>query len=269
MDNANKERQTMSPAPIIETRNATMRFGELTAVNGVTFAMAEGEAVGIIGPNGAGKTTFFNLLTGLFLPTAGKIFFEGREITRVPPHQRVMRGIVRTFQLVSVFDSLRVVDNLILAVIRFKKHSASKGRFFFANAHQPEVTAASMDVLKTMGIADKALFMTSELSYGDKRKLEIGVALSLNPRILLLDEPFAGLSDREIGEVSEIIVRVKKNLSLIIIEHKISRICDLVGRLSVMHEGRLIAEGPPEEVLRNPLVREVYWGKEEGLLCSV
>ncbi len=259
----------MQGNPIIETRHATMRFGELTAVNDVSFAMKEGEAVGVIGPNGAGKTTFFNLLTGLYIPTGGSILFEGREITKVPPHRRVMRGIVRTFQLVSVFNSLSVVDNLILAVIRFKRHSASKGRFFFSDAHQPDVTSASMEILKTMGIEKKALFMTSELSYGDKRKLEIGVALSLNPRILLLDEPFAGLSDQEIGEVSGIIERVKKSLSLIIIEHKISRICDLVGRLSVMHEGRLIAEGPPEEVLRNPLVREVYWGKEEGLLCSV
>ena len=259
----------MKEHSIIETRNATMRFGDLTAVNGVNFSMAKGEAIGVIGPNGAGKTTFFNLLTGFHRPTEGEIIFDGKDITRMPPHKRVMTGIVRTFQLVSVFDSLKVVDNLILAVIRFGRHSSSKGRFFFADAHQPDVMEASMAVLKTMGIANKALLMTSELSYGDKRKLEIGVALSLNPRILLLDEPFAGLSDQEIGEVSEIIRRVKENFSLVIIEHKISRICSLVGRLSVMHEGRLIAEGVPEEVLCDALVREVYWGKEEGLVCSV
>ena len=111
--------------------------------------------------------------------------------------------------------------------------------------------------------------MTSELSYGDKRKLEIAVALSMKPKILLLDEPFAGLSDQEIGEVAAIIATVKQGISLVIIEHKISRIVDLVGRLSVMHEGRLIAEGPPSQVLSDPLVREVYWGKEEGLTCSV
>ena len=246
-----------------------MRFGDLTAVNDVSFSMAEREAVGVIGPNGAGKTTFFNLLTGLLLPTGGKIIYAGKDITTTPPHKRVMMGIVRTFQLVSVFDSLRVVDNLILAITRFGRHYASQGRFFFVDAHQADVMEASMDVLKTMGIANKALLMTSELSYGDKRKLEIAVALSLNPRILLLDEPFAGLSDQEIGEVSEIIRRVKESFSLVIIEHKISRIVDLVGRLSVMHEGRLIAEGVPEDVLRNALVREVYWGKEEGLVCSV
>ncbi|MBP1736086.1 MAG: amino acid/amide transporter ATP-binding protein 1, family [Deltaproteobacteria bacterium] len=126
-----------------------------------------------------------------------------------------------------------------------------------------------MEELEVMGITDKAKLMTSELSYGDKRKLEIAVALSLKPKILLLDEPFAGLSDQEIGEVSHIISRVKEKLSLVIIEHKISRIVDLIQRLCVMHEGKLIAEGVPQEVLSNPNVREVYWGKEEGLTCSV
>ena len=223
----------------------------------------------MIGPNGAGKTTFFNLLTGLFVPTGGKIFFDGADITKVPPHKRVMKGIVRTFQLVSVFDSLPVIDNLILAILRFGGPKASATKFLFANAHQSVVMDEALEALQTMGIAGKANLMTSELSYGDKRKLEIAVALSLRPRILLLDEPFAGLSDQEIGEVSEIIRRVKEGFSLVIIEHKISRIVDLVGRLSVMHEGRLIAEGIPEAVLCNPLVREVYWGKEEGLKCSV
>jgi len=231
--------------------------------------MMEGEAVGIIGSNGAGKTTFFNLLTGMFPPTSGAVFYDGKDITQVPPHKRVMMGMVRTFQLVSVFDSLTVVDNLILSVMRSREQQRPKGGFFFADARHPSVLKICKEALATMGIEDKANFMTSVLSYGDKRKLEIAVALSLKPRILLLDEPFAGLGDFEIEEVSSIIRRVKENFSFIIIEHKISRIVDLVQRLSVMHEGRLIAEGVPAEVLRNPLVREVYWGKEEGLACSV
>jgi branched-chain amino acid transport system ATP-binding protein len=253
----------------IETKGVTIRFNGLTAVDGVDFTMKEGEAVGIIGPNGAGKTTFFNLLTGLFPPTEGHIFFDGKEITKVPPHKRVMAGIVRTFQLVSVFDSLRVMDNLILSTIRFRKDHGSKGRFFFADAHQPDIMETCYQALDTMGISGKADLMTSELSYGDKRKLEIAVALSLNPRVLLLDEPFAGLSDFEIVEVLNIIEKVKAKFSLVLIEHKISRIVDLVERLCVMHEGKLIAQGIPDEVLCNALVREVYWGKEEGLVCSV
>ena len=259
----------MGKSNIIETKGVTIKFNGLLAVDGVDFSMKEGEAVGIIGSNGAGKTTFFNLLTGLFPPTSGAIFYDGKEITRMPPNKRVMMGMVRTFQLVSVFDSLTVVDNLILSVLRSRQNKGPKGGFFFADARHSSVLQTCEEALATMGIEDKANLMTSELSYGDKRKLEIAVALSLKPRILLLDEPFAGLGDYEIGEVSSIIRRVKENFSFIIIEHKISRIVDLVQRLSVMHEGRLIAEGMPAEVLSNPLVREVYWGKEEGLVCSV
>ncbi len=255
--------------PIIETKGVTIRFNGLTAVDKVDFNMREGEAIGIIGPNGAGKTTFFNLLTGLFPPTEGTIFFNGRDVTATPPHKRVMMGLVRTFQLVSVFDSLRVIDNLILSVIRFGNRGRSKGRFLFAQAHQPDIMDTCLKALTTMGIETKAGLMTSELSYGDKRKLEIAVALSLNPKVLLLDEPFAGLGDLEITEVSRIIQQVKTKFSLVIIEHKISRIVDLVQRLCVMHEGKMIAEGIPREVLCNALVREVYWGKEEGLACSV
>lgn len=253
----------------METRGATKEFNGLRAVDGVDFRIADGEAVGIIGPNGAGKTTFFNLLTGLFPPSQGSVFFAGREITKEPPYNRVMLGIVRTFQLVSVFDSLKVSENLVLSNVRFGSDYASKRRFFFSDAHRPEMTARCSQALHVMGIERKADLMTSELSYGDKRKLEIAVALSMKPKILLLDEPFAGLSDQEIGEVAAIIATVKQGISLVIIEHKISRIVDLVGRLSVMHEGRLIAEGPPGQVLSDPLVREVYWGKEEGLTCSV
>lgn len=259
----------MSANPIIETKKATIRFNGLTAVDTVDFRMEAGEAVGIIGPNGAGKTTFFNLLTGLYTPTEGAIVFSGKDITKVPPHKRVTLGIIRTFQLVSVFDSLPVIDNLALSTIRFGEVYGRKGKFFFANVHSRRIMDACMEKLEVLGIADKADLMTSELSYGDKRKLEIAVALSLNPKILLLDEPFAGLSDSEIGEVSIIIDRVKKNLSFVIIEHKISRIVDMVGRLCVMHEGRLIADGPPNQVLCDATVREVYWGKEEGLTCSV
>ncbi len=259
----------MSANPIIETKKATIRFNGLTAVDTVDFRMEAGEAVGVIGPNGAGKTTFFNLLTGLYTPTEGAILFSGKDITKVPPHRRVALGIIRTFQLVSVFDALPVIDNLALSTIRFGENYGGKGKFFFANVHSQRIMKACMEKLEVLGISDKADLMTSELSYGDKRKLEIAVALSLNPKILLLDEPFAGLSDSEIGEVSVIINRVKKDLSFVIIEHKISRIVDMVGRLCVMHEGRLIADGPPNQVLCDATVREVYWGKEEGLTCSV
>ena len=258
----------MAGRTLIETKGVSKRFGSLTAVDNVTFGIDEGEAVGIIGPNGAGKTTFFNLLTGLFPPTEGSISLSGKEITKAPPYKRVMMGVARTFQLVSVFDSLRAVDNLVLSHVRCSGRRMGI-RFFFSSYRQADIMGSCREALRTMGIASRAETMTSELSYGDKRKLEIAIALSLRPRVLLLDEPFAGLSDGEIAEVLDLIHTVKNTLTLIIIEHKISRIVDIVGRLSVLHEGRLIAEGNPKEVLCDPLVREVYWGKEEGLACSV
>jgi branched-chain amino acid transport system ATP-binding protein len=252
---------------LIETKNLSKRFNGITAVNDVNFEIREGEAAGIIGPNGAGKSTFFNLLTGFFPPSEGTIYFQGQDITSVPPYQRVTMGLVRTFQLVSVFDSLTALDNLVLAKIRFKKDYTLKRRFFFKEAHHSKTVEACSESLRAVGISDKAHLKAFELSYGDKRKLEIAIALSLNPRILLLDEPLAGLSDAEINEVLGLIHEVKKNFTLILIEHKISRIVNLVGRLSVMHEGRLIAEGKPQEVLCDPLVRQVYWGREE-VICS-
>lgn len=256
-------------ATLLETRVLSRRFGSFTAVDQVTFGIGQGEAVGVIGPNGAGKTTFFNLLTGLFPPTGGQILFDGADITRTAAQARVLKGIVRTFQLVSVFDSLSVLANLVLSQLRFRKKEVRALRFFFSPFQQPGVVAACMESLEMMGLAHKAQMMTSELSYGEKRKLEIAIALSLRPKLLLLDEPFAGLGDAEITEVLQLIQRVKAGLSLVIIEHKISRIVGLVDRLCVMHEGRLIAEGRPAEVLCDPRVREVYWGKEEGLTCSV
>ncbi|MBI5484587.1 MAG: ATP-binding cassette domain-containing protein, partial [Deltaproteobacteria bacterium] len=185
----------MEKSNIIETKGVTIKFNELVAVNNVDFSMKEGEAVGIIGPNGAGKTTFFNLLTGMFPPNCGTIFYDGKDVTGIPPHRRVMLGMARTFQLVSVFDSLTVLDNLILSVVRFREKQESQSGFFFADAHHSSLVETCKEALTTMGIEEKAGLMTSELSYGDKRKLEIAVALSLKPRLLLLDEPFAGLGD--------------------------------------------------------------------------
>jgi branched-chain amino acid transport system ATP-binding protein len=255
---------------ILETRGLKKNFDGLTAVDGVDFKLKEGEKVGIIGPNGAGKTTFFNLLTGLFFPSSGKILHEGdrtEDITNTQPYHRVKMGIIRTFQLVSVFNSLTVLDNLLLANIRFSEYYRIKGKFFFKNIHHPDLVEKGLKALTIMGLEGKSTVMTEGLSYGDKRKLEISIALALEPKILLLDEPFSGLGDAEIEEVLELIEKIKGRFALIIIEHKISRIVDLVQRLSVMHEGRMIADGTPQDVLRNPMVREVYWGKEEVLKC--
>jgi branched-chain amino acid transport system ATP-binding protein len=249
---------------LISTKELTKRFDGLVAVNRVNLQVEEGEVLGVIGPNGSGKTTLFNLFSGFFPPTEGSIQFLGRDISRMPPHRRVEMGMARTFQLVSVFDSLTVWENMVLSNIRFREARRSLKNFYFAPARGEAILNVCMESLELVALKDKAPTPTSELSYGDKRMLEIAIALSLKPKLLLLDEPLAGLSDHEINEVLNLIHRVKKHFTLVIIEHKISKIIELVNRLSVMNGGRLICEGEPDKVLCDPEVRECYWGKEEA-----
>jgi branched-chain amino acid transport system ATP-binding protein len=251
---------------LIATSGLTKRFNGLTAVNRVDFRVNEGQTSGIIGPNGSGKTTLFNLLSGYFTPTDGTIVFKGNPIAHTPPYERVRLGVGRTFQLVSVFTSLTVWENLVLANLRFKPKEMSPRRFFLRSARHAATLADCARALAWVGLTEKAHASVAELSYGDKRMLEIGIVLSLKPRLLLLDEPLAGLSDHEIAQVVEMIRGIRSRLTVVIIEHKISKIVELVERLSVMNEGRLICEGTPDDVLCNPQVRECYWGKE-GAAC--
>ncbi|MGA3118117.1 MAG: ABC transporter ATP-binding protein [Syntrophobacteraceae bacterium] len=248
---------------LIHAEELTKRFDGLVAVNQVNLRLEEGEVLGIIGPNGSGKTTLFNLLSGYFPPSEGAIFFAGKNITEIPAYQRVKMGMARTFQLVSVFDSLKVWENLVLSNLRTKRVKESPLGFFFSAARKKATLQSCQDALDLVGLASKAETLTYELSYGDKRMLEIAIGISLNPRILLLDEPLAGLSDHEIGSVLEMINRVKESFSLVVIEHKISKIVGLVQKLIVMNEGKIISEGSTENCLGDPKVRECYWGKEE------
>jgi branched-chain amino acid transport system ATP-binding protein len=253
---------------VLEARGATARFGAYTAVDAASWSLREGETAGIIGPNGAGKSTFFNLLTGWIRPAGGIVLLHGRDVTRVPPHRRVRLGLVRTFQLVSVFDELPVLENLVLAVVRADPPLARGLRFCLGSSRGRELVEACAAALERVGLAGKRDVLTSELSYGDKRKLEIAMALASRPRALLLDEPLAGLSDVEIREVLTLIRTVQGALSMVIIEHKVSHLVDLASRLSVMHEGRFIADGRPREVLGDPTVRQIYWGREGGRVAA-
>jgi len=248
---------------ILSSEGLSKHFGGLIAVNEVNFHVSGNEAVGIIGPNGSGKTTLFNLLSGFFPPTEGCIFFFGDDITHMPPHERVMKGMVRTFQLVSVFNSMTVWENMVLSSIRFKEKHTTPRKFFFSSTKNEEIWENCVKALKLVGLESKTMSLTSELSYGSKRLLEIGIALSLNPKLLLLDEPLSGLGDVEISEVLDLLHRIKKDLTLVIIEHKLSKIINLVDRLCVMNEGNFICEGEPDHVLCDPSVRECYWGKRE------
>lgn len=258
-----RPRKEESMATLLSTKGLTRNFGGLVAVNRVDFHLEEGQAAGVIGPNGSGKTTLFNLLSGYFPPSCGGVTFAGEDITDRPPHARVAMGMARTFQLVSVFDSLSVWENLVLSNLRFRLKDHGAARFFLGTARNEKILSACARSLDVVGLRDKGALKTAEISYGDKRILEIAIALSLTPKLLLLDEPLAGLSDHEIGKVVELLFKLKKDFSLIIIEHKISKIMDLVERLSVMNEGRLICEGDPKAVLCNQEVRECYWGAED------
>lgn len=250
----------MAEQLVLQSEHLTKYFGAFRAVNDVTFGVEKGACEGIIGPNGAGKSTFFNLLTGLYRPTEGKITYSGEDITVQTPEMRTVNGLVRTFQLVSVFDSLTILQNMIMSVTRFEKNYSNKWLFTMHNAEADHLRLRAMEALHRVGLDERATDYAANLSYGQKRKLEIAMAIALNPTVLLLDEPLAGLSDYEIHEVISLIREVKKDFTIVLIEHKISHIQDLVSRLSVMSEGKMVAHGNPKDVISDKEVRRIYWG---------
>jgi branched-chain amino acid transport system ATP-binding protein len=244
---------------IIKTEGVTKKFGGFVAVDHVDFTIGKNETVGIIGPNGAGKTTFLNLITGFYPPDNGTIWYNGRDITTLSPEKRVEMGMVRTFQLVRVFNNLRVYENLGLAHYRKKRGSSLPLHIFVSNLEQTDIRKRVDESLGIFELGDIAEEMVGNLSLGSKRKLEITMAFIADPVLLALDEPFSGLSDKEILEVMEVFKRLKHQKTILIIEHKISKLMDFVDRLAVMHEGKIVACGSPQETLEDPEVRRVYW----------
>jgi branched-chain amino acid transport system ATP-binding protein len=251
-------------AAILRAERVTKRFGGLTAVDGVSYAVHEHEVAGIFGSNGAGKTTFFNLLTGYFTPDEGTIFYRDEDITRVPTPRRVAMGIMRTFQLTSTFDNLSVVDNLALSYYRAHCRPSLAGMFL----HTRERLRRAEPVRETLALFELDAKRDREarhLSLGEKRRLEIAMAMIAQPQVLLLDEPLAGLAESEIRSVLQVLRRHLGRQTIVIVEHKISQVEDFVQRLIVMHEGRILAEGTYEECMRHPDVRRSYWQVEDAL----
>ena len=245
-------------AEIIQARGVTKRFGAQAAVDRVDYSLRENEVAGIIGSNGAGKTTFFNLLTGYYFPDEGTILHKGVNITRMTPQERVGRGMMRTFQLTSTFDTLSVTDNLVLAF--FRAHRKSSLLHLVLNTckrHRQEPKIAA--ILEPFDLQEVRDRQVKNLSLGEKRRLEIAMAVLTEPEVLLLDEPLAGLADSEIRGVLDVLGRHAGRRTMLIVEHKISHVKDFVQRLTVMHEGRIIADGSYEECLRHPEVRRSYW----------
>ena len=244
---------------VIKTERVTKRFGDFVAVDQVDFSIDRNETIGIIGPNGAGKTTFLNLLTGFYIPDEGKVFHEGKEITKDAPEKRVAAGIIRTFQLVRVFDNLSVYENMGLAYYRKKRNTSLPLHMFVSNLNHPEIRKKVDENLEMFELGQLSGEKVGNLSLGSKRRLEIAMAFIANPGVLALDEPFAGLGDLEIDEVIRVFQKYSHQKTILIVEHKISKLLGIVDRLAVMHEGKIIANGPPKETLEEPEVRRVYW----------
>ena len=232
-------------------------FGGLRAVDGVSLEVALGERRALIGPNGAGKTTLFHCITGTMQPSSGSVRLFGNDITYLPEHQRTKLGMGRTFQITNVFTDLSLAENIALAIVGTDRHKWICSRPLSAF---PAVREQALAGLETVGLKDRADDPVRLLSYGERRQLELALALKTHPKVLFLDEPCAGLSPSERQRIFKMIRALPRDITLVIIEHDMDVALGLADRVTVMNRGRVMAEGTPDEVQSNPEVRDVYFG---------
>jgi branched-chain amino acid transport system ATP-binding protein len=247
---------------MLEVQAVTKQFGSLVAVSNVTLNVAAGELRAIIGPNGAGKTTFFNMITGFFPPTKGDIVFDGEVVTKMPVAARVARGMARTFQITEIFPELTVRENIRIGV---ESALGLRLRFWLGKADAARVREGIDEALALTGLTAKADRLVGELSHGDQRAAEIASALTLKPRLLLLDEPTAGMGEHETYQVASLIRRLHKNsaYTIVLIEHDMRVVFNLADRITVLAEGAMLADGTPKEIADNPVVQAAYLGSAE------
>jgi len=243
---------------ILETHGLTKSFGALTAVNAVSLRIEAGTLHSIIGPNGAGKTTLFNLLTGTFPPSSGSIVLDGRDVTGTPAHRIAHLGLARSFQRTNVFPAFTLFDNVWVAAFACSK--SWRGLTWRRTDRYPEAMERARAALADVGLADKVNQPAREISHGEQRQLELAIALAAAPRVLLLDEPAAGLSPEETRRMVALVRTLKGRYTIVLIEHKMDIIMNVSDRISVMHFGALIAEGTPAEIQKNADVRRAYLG---------
>jgi len=242
---------------ILRTEGLTKRFGGFTALDGVSAGFQAGALTGVIGPNGAGKSTFFNLLTGAFPPSAGRIWWDGQDITGTPQHRYAAMGIAKSFQITNVFPSLTALENVRVAA----QALASRYDPWRPRARLAALVDEARALLGTVGLQHRAGAVAGTLAHGEQRALELAMALAARPRLLLLDEPTAGMSPEETRDVMDLILRLAQDRTVILVEHKMRLVMGVCQRLLVLHQGALLAEGTPDEIRGNDEVRRVYLGQ--------
>jgi len=245
------------PEPVLlRTEHLTRAFGSLIAVNRVDISVRRGELRSIIGPNGAGKTTFFRLISGEMRPTSGRIWFKGEEITGLPQHAVARLGVAKSYQITNIFPHLSVLENVRVAV----QGHARAFNFWSRASALGDVRERAREILGSVGLAEKTGVLAAHLSHGEKRHLEIGIALASDPALLLLDEPTAGMSPEETDETMELIRELTAGRTVVLVEHKMKLVMRISDRITVLHQGQVLAEGTPEEIRANPVVQQTYLG---------
>jgi branched-chain amino acid transport system ATP-binding protein len=244
-----------APAAVLKTEMLSVQFGGLAALSEVNFEVARDEVRAIIGPNGAGKSTFFNCLTGVLRPTSGRILFNGADITGLPSNEISQKGIARSYQITNILPNATALENVRIAA-QSRRHAWNMTAHHSAFADINEKAEMALD---SVGLLSKASELAANLSHGQQRNLEIGIALATEPSLLCLDEPTAGMSAAETHETMQLVKRIgEKNLTILIVEHDMEVVMELADRITVLHYGTILAEGTPEEIQQNPKVLEVY-----------
>jgi branched-chain amino acid transport system ATP-binding protein len=241
-------------SPVLCTEMLTVRFGGLAALNNVNFEVGRGELRAIIGPNGAGKSTFFNCLTGILRPTSGRILFNGEDITGLSPDRISRKGIARSYQITNILPNVTALENVRIAA-QSRRHGWS---MLTHHSAYGDLVAKAEAALELVGLRGKAEELAANLSHGEQRNLEIGIALATEPELLCLDEPTAGMSAAETHDTMDLVRRIAKNLTILIVEHDMQMVMELAQRITVFHYGGVLAEGTPTEIQQNPKVLEVY-----------
>ena len=241
-------------ATVLRTEGLAVRFGGLTALDNVDFEVKRDEIRAIIGPNGAGKSTFFNCLTGVLRPASGRILFHGRDIAGLPPNRISQLGIARSYQITNILPNATTLENVRIAA-QSRRHGWS-----MLTHHRDfrDIMEKAETVLQSVGLMGKADELAANLSHGEQRNLEIGIALATEPSLLCLDEPTAGMSTAETHDTMALVRRIAKDLTILIVEHDMQVVMELAHRITVLHYGRVLAEGTPSEIQQNPKVLEVY-----------